>query len=286
MRSQILKGEKFFGIIIFLVLAAGAGYLIYDSLFGLRAQLNSLERAISEQDFVRAYEVMANLPSKNPTQEMFRLADILRVASFQKAITLLAQRKMKDSLYLFHRIKLHFTNFIEVNSYLGIIYEAMGQKKKAIEYYHELAQKRPDLAGEKLVPHLLELQSEGDQTKSKRALEAKTKGNKYFYKKEYYKAIEYYKKALLLDTNYAEVYNNLGASYYFLKEFDKMAPYYEKTVELDPGNNPDVFLILGDTYEKSGKKAKALKYFELFIHFHPQDERNKSVQFRIQKLKE
>ena len=47
-------------------------------------------------------------------------------------------------------------------------------------------------------------------------------------------AIEYYKNAIRLDTNYIKAYNNIGLDYYILKNYDKAIEWYYKTLEIEP----------------------------------------------------
>ncbi|MCX8058051.1 MAG: tetratricopeptide repeat protein [Spirochaetes bacterium] len=55
----------------------------------------------------------------------------------------------------------------------------------------------------------------------------KEQGDKYFYLKNYSKAIEYYEKALQINPKYAEVYYMLGNIYKIKKLFDVALNYYK-----------------------------------------------------------
>jgi tetratricopeptide (TPR) repeat protein len=59
------------------------------------------------------------------------------------------------------------------------------------------------------------------------------KGNAYFYKREYLKAIEQYDK-ILDDSNYAAALNNKGWALGKLRKYKEAIAYYDKAIEIDP----------------------------------------------------
>jgi tetratricopeptide (TPR) repeat protein len=59
----------------------------------------------------------------------------------------------------------------------------------------------------------------------------------YYQQKDYGKAIKTYEKAVSLNGEAASYYSNLGAAYFAKKQFEKAAYNYSKAMEIDP----DVF---------------------------------------------
>jgi len=66
------------------------------------------------------------------------------------------------------------------------------------------------------------------------------KGLGKFRKGEYYKAIDYYDKALNINPNYVEAWNNKGVSFSKLGKYDDAVICYDKALEI----NPDYVLTL------------------------------------------
>lgn len=58
------------------------------------------------------------------------------------------------------------------------------------------------------------------------------KGNEFYYKKEYQKAIECYEKALEIDPKYTDAWNNKGRSLYHLRK-------YKEALECSEESNRD-----------------------------------------------
>ena len=55
-------------------------------------------------------------------------------------------------------------------------------------------------------------------------------------------AIEDYTKAIELDPDYADAYNNRGYAYYLLEQYGKALNDYDKAIELDPNYEKTIYL--------------------------------------------
>ncbi len=136
----------------------------------------------------------------------------------------------------------------------------------------------------KVVNYILELD---DKTKNAEAKKFKVQGNKFYFRKDYTKAIEYYMKALALDPGYVEVYNNLGTVYLQMNDFEKAVKYWKIALMLDPD---ELYLYINTALaldEKLKKYDEAIYYYEQFIKKAPKnDPRISLVQQRITILKE
>jgi tetratricopeptide (TPR) repeat protein len=87
-------------------------------------------------------------------------------------------------------------------------------------------------------------------------------------KEDFAKAIENYKKALVLDPNFAFAYDNIGICYRRLNEFDKAIDAYEKSLKIDPnGTMPLMNIAVAYLYNKEYKKA--VKSYEKLAKLDP-----------------
>jgi arylsulfatase A-like enzyme/Tfp pilus assembly protein PilF len=81
-------------------------------------------------------------------------------------------------------------------------------------------------------------------------------------------AIDAFEKAVSLDDEYANVFNNLGAVYLslFIRKneqlsFSQAIQYYNKALELDPRHVP-AYIGLGHAYRKAGNLERAIYFWE------------------------
>ncbi|MBF4518450.1 tetratricopeptide repeat protein [Flavobacterium sp. ANB] len=75
-------------------------------------------------------------------------------------------------------------------------------------------------------------------------------------KENFKKAIEYYKKAVVFDPNFAFAYDNMGICYRRLEEYDLAIDSYEKSLKIDPnGKMPLQNIAVAYAYKKNYKKA-------------------------------
>jgi len=58
-------------------------------------------------------------------------------------------------------------------------------------------------------------------------------GNLELDNTNYSKAIEYYQKAIEVDTNSYDAYHNLGIAYSIIQEYDKAIEYYYKVIQIN-----------------------------------------------------
>jgi tetratricopeptide (TPR) repeat protein len=103
-------------------------------------------------------------------------------------------------------------------------------------------------------------------------------GTIYYSRKNYRRAITYYKRALRYSQPSASIYSNLGTAYFGRKDYKHATEYYQRAIQLDP----DIFerrstfgtlmmertveeratfhLYLAKMYAKSGASERALIY--------------------------
>ncbi|MGD0915686.1 MAG: trypsin-like peptidase domain-containing protein [Thermodesulfobacteriota bacterium] len=74
------------------------------------------------------------------------------------------------------------------------------------------------------------------------------------------KAIEYYQKAISIDSRYADAYISLGSIYYDKGEYDLEVNNFEKAVTIDP-DKYEYLYYLGTAYEDTHQYDKAVKAY-------------------------
>jgi SpoVK/Ycf46/Vps4 family AAA+-type ATPase len=94
------------------------------------------------------------------------------------------------------------------------------------------------------------------------------KGNAYYEKGDYDKAIENYNMAIVLNPAFAEAYFNRGLSYYNKKDFDKAISDYNRAAELDP-RNAIIYNNRGDAYYRKQDFDKSIVDYDKAISLNP-----------------
>lgn len=84
------------------------------------------------------------------------------------------------------------------------------------------------------------------------------------------KAIKHYRKAIELDQNHIDAYDNCGLSYRRLGKLDSAIYYYKKSIEINPkGTIPHGNLAI--VYSIQGKYQEAINEFEEIAKYNPND---------------
>ena len=85
------------------------------------------------------------------------------------------------------------------------------------------------------------------------------------------KAIDFFGKAVIVDPNYSEAYNNLGFSYEKLGQFDKAIPFYKKAVSNLLYSTPEkAYISMGNSYYRLGKYDDAISSFKNAVNRAPE----------------
>lgn len=97
-----------------------------------------------------------------------------------------------------------------------------------------------------------------------------TLGNAYKGVGQYEVAIGFYKDALRLKPDYAEVYNNLGATYQDMTDLKSAVGYYQEALKLKSEYN-EAYNNLADIFQMMGQTQEALKLYQKSYSIHPND---------------
>lgn len=87
---------------------------------------------------------------------------------------------------------------------------------------------------------------------------------------EFEKAIDYYKKALVFDGEFAFAYDNMGVCYRRLNKFDEAIDAYEKSLKIDP-NGLMPLQNIGVVYLYKKEYRKAIKSYERLSKIDPKN---------------
>ena len=93
-------------------------------------------------------------------------------------------------------------------------------------------------------------------------------GSAYRAKDEVDKALESYKRAIEINTNFADAYLGLGVTYLLNEQVDEAIHYIKKAIEINPMHMP-AHLNLGFIYEYNGQIDEAIASYEKTIEINP-----------------
>lgn len=91
-----------------------------------------------------------------------------------------------------------------------------------------------------------------------------------FYLDKFDEAIENFKKAIEIDTDFALPYANMGLIYLNNGNYEKAEHFFLQALKKDP-ENPETHYNLAVTYYRLNKKNDALKHYEAFMSFSGND---------------
>lgn len=87
-------------------------------------------------------------------------------------------------------------------------------------------------------------------------------GDIYFDKKEFHKAIGFYKKEIQFHPNSIKGYNNLGMCLATLGKYDSSLKYLYKGLNINPQNH-DLNMLIANVYKAKGDEGNFMKYYTL-----------------------
>ncbi|MEM3400055.1 MAG: ATP-binding protein [Candidatus Micrarchaeia archaeon] len=90
------------------------------------------------------------------------------------------------------------------------------------------------------------------------------RGNDYYEREDYDRAIANYNMAIVLNPKFAEAYFNRALAYYNKKEYDRSIADYTRAAELDP-RNAVIYNNRGDAYYRKQEFDKAIADYDMAI---------------------
>jgi arylsulfatase A-like enzyme/Flp pilus assembly protein TadD len=297
----------------------------------LKRDLIRLKRDLTGKDALkRSQKIDAEVRSKLkslgylsggsvPAKKVFGEADDLKVLlplqnRMLAAIKKYHDKKIPAAIAELREIMKESPGFTLLYRHLATIYKESGQTEEAIATLRSGLQKNPDNINlmSKLGITLAEANRPDEAIELLNICTKKERFNPenynflgvaYYKKGDFGSALQYYKKALELDHNYASVFNNLGSLYLvvYIKRKDENAyqlamQHFNRALEIDPqlfaayngrgaaykfkkkndaaiadwqkvieikSDFVDAYFNIGIAYLESGDKESALKYFLL-----------------------
>ncbi len=207
------------------------------------------------------------------------------IADFTRAIKLIedyahayfargvAYQKFKDS-----RAVADFTKVLELNpNYPGakrnLSRAKTDQKLKAIfakDRKKASSKKQAQLMQKTKIPRPANKVSAQKHT-SKEAEAFKNRGNVYFAKGDYQRAIALFTKAIQVDPNYAPAYNNRGNSYGRLGKYAQGIADLSKALALNPSTADVYYYNRAQIYRRKGDFRRAIADFTTAHELNPKD---------------
>ena len=167
--------------------------------------------------------------------------------------------------------------------YLGCCYDNLGQLIEAKHAYNTVIKLRPEYVDVYKSMAIVQIKAQ----EPKKALEYVEEGLKYTDKDDYafyYIAgtacmaaqdfegsIKYIEKAIELDPQNVQLYNNLGTAYLTTGKLDLAKETYEKSIELEPTDSLAYFNI-ASILQMQDEHEKACEYFEKAHKLEPDDD--------------
>jgi tetratricopeptide (TPR) repeat protein len=94
------------------------------------------------------------------------------------------------------------------------------------------------------------------------------KGNEHYYRNEYQEAIIWYDKAIQIDANNVDAWNNKGVVLDNLGKYTEAIECYDKAIEIDP-NDALAWYNKGITLDNLGKYTEAIEWYDKAIEIDP-----------------
>ncbi len=99
---------------------------------------------------------------------------------------------------------------------------------------------------------------------------------------KYRHAISTLEKAERYDNERTDIYNMMGFCYFKLKEHEKAIKCFRQVLRLDPGSAID-YANIASNYRDMGKRAQAVRYYELALEIDPSIDFARDNLVRLQK---
>jgi len=91
----------------------------------------------------------------------------------------------------------------------------------------------------------------------------------YFNDQDWERAIEYYNRALLLDSSYSVPYNQMGYAYRFMEDYKRAEEAFKKYIELIP-DDPNPYDSYAELLAKMGKYDESIGMYEKALAVNPE----------------
>lgn len=172
--------------------------------------------------------------------------------------------KLDSAIHYFSVAVKKDTAYYQAWNNLGYMYFLQGNYSEALKYFEKALQINPAYH-----------QAELNRDKTREILEGKLKVSAWelfedaVRKDSLELQIQLYKKALRLDSNYVDAWNNLGVAYFYYGETDSAIYCLNKALKKNP-NHPQVHNNLGYILDTLGRYDEAISHYKMALKLKPQ----------------
>jgi len=157
-------------------------------------------------------------------------------------------------------------------NYIGSCHFSLGSYDKAVEFFRKAVELDPGMKAynDNLQVTMKESKAFGKLSPDKvnKVIELNKLGLSHQNKREYEESISYFKKALKISPQNANLMFNIGTSYYRLKKFDQAVKYYQLAIKTDPGE-ASFHAALGNAWLETGNQDKAVLSYSKALEINP-----------------
>ena len=130
------------------------------------------------------------------------------------------------------------------------------------------------------IQHCTRAIESGQLSETDRAITFNNRGNTYFGKKDYDRAIRDYDQAIRVRPNYPEAFNNRGYAYFHKKDYDHAVQNYDQAIKLNP-KYAKAFNNRGGAHDEKRQYDQALADYEAAAGIDPKVARYRSIGFSL-----
>lgn len=237
-------------------------------------EIDKIYNLIEKGEYAKAKELLTDITDKNDKDtdalKLIALCEV-NVENYDKARYILEdviKYKQDDAICWY---------------YLGCCYDNLGQLTEAKHAYTTVIKLRPEYVDVYKSMAIVQIKA----NEPKKAIEYIEQGLKYADKNDYafyYIAgtacmaaqdfegsIEYIEKAIELDPQNVQLYNNLGTAYLTTGKLEKALEVYQKSIELQPSDSLAYFNI-ASIYQMQEQHEQACEYFAKAHKLEPDDD--------------
>ncbi len=171
--------------------------------------------------------------------------------------------KLDSAIYYFSRAVEKDTAYYQAWNNLGYMYFLQGKYPQALKYFNKALEVNPNYHQAKL-----------NRDKTRDILNGRLKISAWeifedaAHKDSLELQIQLYKKALAIDSNYVDAWNNLGVAYFYYGETDSALYCLRKALQKNP-QHPQAHNNLGYILDTLGQYDKAISHFKAALKINP-----------------
>lgn len=226
-------------------------------------ELETIQNLIAEKSFNDAKDRLNKYLEENPNDvEAIKLLGLVNVNL----------NLFKEAKENFEKVIVSIPDDATTMFYLANCYDSLNDLESAERYYIKVLELRENFVDAHKNLCIIYMKTGKEQSAIKIAQQAKLiDSSDYTFDyligtasvalKMYNQGIEYLKKALALNPEHPQIYNNLGTAYLLTGAREKSLDSYKKAIKLNP-NDSVAYYNIASIYQIQNKHAQAADYFK------------------------